>query len=234
MASFQERKTCYVLDAPQLSKDWHQYRVGRATSSTLGTWIGVDPFNKFNTTFIEKSVLKLGRDKELTHHLRRGLEKEPIIRELYAKHIGKTLLETSLAIWKDDDRFAGSLDFEIEGTREGGEIKAPGRRYAKMVEYFNAHKKGYIPIQERNAEEKEIKHIYGSHYVQMIGNAVITDKDWMHYVIMDDEVKNELYYDVIPVDHEYWNRVYEHCCILFDEHVDPIMKKYNVKRLPVP
>lgn len=239
---FEERPTCYMLKAEQRSELWHAYRVGRPTSSILGALVGHCRFTR-NTgiEYYEKTILKLSSEKfseRTLEHLAYGNEAEPRIRDEYAASLGKRLKEVSLAIWKEDERFAGSLDFEVieeDGTStEGGEIKAPQRGYRLLIDFCEARKRNYYsPGRNRCSWERNMDHIYQTHYDQMIANGIITDKKRMHYVVQDKESKTT-YCDIIPVPEEYWQKeLYAPVCKILDNEIEPLMKRHHIVRLPV-
>lgn len=238
---FEERPTCYMLKADQKSELWDAYRVGRATSSVIGGFVNHCPFTKPGIDYYEKTVLRITPEKfspQTLENLAYGNEAEPRIRDDYSKFLGKPLQEVSLAIWKEDERFAGSLDFEIieeDGTStEGGEIKAPQRGYRKLIEYCEARKKGYYsPGRSRCGGERSMEHIFRKHYDQMIANGIITNKKYMHYVVQDKETQTT-YWDIIPVSQEYWLReLYTPVCKIFKREIEPLMRRHHINRLSV-
>lgn len=212
MSLFCERETCWMMNPPQLSEEWHRWKIGRLGSSHIGVVMNHLPHVTFDDDYIEESIIKT-KTKIFSaveqERMAYGTLQEKEIQERYAKHIGKELANVSLAIWKNDARMAGSLDFEFaDNPKAGGEIKAPGKAPVRFVEYFNAQKNKYISPHRRCRYEKQMHHIYRNHYDQMIYNGIITNKNTMHYVIEDRATKS-LYYDSFPVDEQYfWSQLY--------------------------
>lgn len=126
-----------------------------------------------------------------------------------------------MAVWKNDFRLGGSLDGEFAEVC-GMEIKAPQKMYRQLIEYVEAFKKGY--------QEPPSGHIFISHYDQMIGNGVITNKQQMHYVVKSAE--GDLYTEVFPVDYEYWNTdVYPRIVSFYETYVQPELFIRGITRI---
>ena len=63
-------------------------------------------------------------------------------------------------------------------SSEGLEIKAPKKMYKQLIHHIEAIKRGFKPLPGYH------EHIFNNHYDQMTGNGVITDKKYMHFVVV--------------------------------------------------
>ena len=65
----------------------------------------------------------------------------------------------------------------------------------------------------------------------MTGNAIITDKKYMHYVVVCSDTQQS-FVQRFPVDKELWeNTLYPRACKFYEEHVEPKMKLFDIKRI---
>lgn len=217
---------------PQTSEEWKQLRVGRITMSTLSSCVGR---GSYKTCLEEVTDVICGVKKiESNSYMEHGVRMEPVIRNWYSETIGKPIKEVGLAVWKKDPRFGGSLDGEILESdseekelesSEGIEIKAPNKMYWRLIEYIESRKKGYSFYPGYH------EHIFNSHYDQMTGNAIITNKKYMHYVVVCSDTQ-EAYVQRLPVDTDLWeNTLYPRACKFYDDYIEPKMKELDIKRL---
>jgi hypothetical protein len=212
---------------PQGTEEWKQLRQGRITMSNLSACTGR---SMYKTEHEEISDIICNITKiESNAYMEHGVKMEPIIRDWYSKTILSPIKEVGLAVWKKDPRFGGSLDGEImldnETTEEGIEIKAPRKMYWKLVEYIEAKKKGYTFYPGHH------EHVFNSHYDQMTGNAIITNKKAMHYIVVCSETQ-QAFIQRFPVDVELWeNELYPKACKFYDEYIQPKMTKLSINRI---
>lgn len=212
---------------PQGTDEWKNLRIGRITMSNISSCVGrsiykTDPNELCD---IVCGVTKISSNAYMEH----GVKMEPVIRDWYQETIGKKIKEVGLAVWKKDPRFGGSLDGEILDSEsesyEGIEIKAPKKMYWRLVDYIEAKKKGY------NFYPGYHEHVFNSHYDQMTGNAVITNKKYMHYIVVCSETQ-QAFVQRFPVDIDLWEKeLYPKACKFYDEVVEPKMKSLDIKRI---
>lgn len=210
---------------PQGSEEWLALRIGRITMSSISSCTGR---SLYKTNPDELSDLICGLTKiETNSYMAHGIRMEPLIRDWYSETLGKPIQEVGLAVWKKDPRFGGSLDGEIidgEVAEEGIEIKAPRKMYWKLIEFIEAKKKGITYPTGYH------EHVFNSHYDQMTGNAVITNKKAMHYVVVCTETQ-QAYVQRFPVDTELWETVlYPKACEFYDTYVQPKIDSLDVHR----
>lgn len=234
---FIERETCYVLNRPQMDGDKmsHEskfWRLGRLSSSNISVPSSRSSFSDPDEYFAGK-IIGLYHEKFTEYAkdcMMYGVLQEPDIRDRYSKDIGCEITEIGMAIWKQDTRFSGSLDGEID-QEQGIEIKAPRHKmYLGLMNFVVARKNNYIADAPRDYAEKEMKHIFSSHYDQMICNAIITNKTKMHYVVLHPDTK-DLYSDIIHIDRDHWNTLYTNGCHFYDHQIQQLMDEHNIKRL---
>jgi hypothetical protein len=214
---------------PQTSDEWHTLRIGRITMSNLSACCGR---SVYKTCYDEVSDVVCGIKKiKANAYMEHGVKMEPVIRDWYSETINKPIQEVGLAVWKKDPRFGGSLDGEIleseseVSSSEGIEIKAPNKMYWKLIEYIESKKKGYSFYQGYH------EHVFNSHYDQMTGNAIITDKKYMHYVVVCSDTQQS-FVQRFPVDKDLWeNTLYPRACKFYEDHVEPKMKLFDIKRI---
>jgi hypothetical protein len=229
------RETCCLSLNKQLSPEWSQLRTGRGTMSLAAAMAGHIPakiFEDFYGSDEKLAEIILGvSDKSFSRKqesvMKHGQMFEPFVRDWYSKEIlNIPITEVGLAIWKKDQRFGGSLDgeFIIGGVEHGLEIKSPQKMYRQLVEYSEAFKKGYL--------SSPGDHIFRSHYDQMVGNGIITNKKFMHYVVMSPT--KEVYWENFLVDVEYWEKdLYPNMRSFYDKYVEPLLTKSKIKRIDV-
>jgi hypothetical protein len=212
---------------PQTSEEWKHLRIGRITMSNISSCCGR---SSYKSCYEEVADIVCGiKQIETNAYMEHGVKMEPVIRDWYSETIEKPIHEVGLAVWKKDPRFGGSLDGEIldeKGeTIEGIEIKAPNKMYWKLIEYIESKKKGYTFYPGYH------EHIFNSHYDQMTGNAIITNKKYMHYVVVCSD-SQQAFIQRFPVDVELWEKtLYPRACKFYDEYVEPKMKELNIKRI---
>lgn len=207
--------------ASQGSEEWHKLRCGRITSSTLSSCVGRGGFrvSKHETASKICNLEKF----ETNSYMQHGITMEPIIRDWYAETINKPIKELGIAIWKNDPRFGGSLDGEIN-EEEGIEIKAPNKMYQRLVEFIESKKKGYTFYPGYH------EHIFNSHYDQMTCNGIITNKKYMHYIVVCTDTQ-QAFTQRFPVDTILWEKeLYPKACEFYDKYVVPLMDSNGLVR----
>lgn len=219
---FKEYETYQASLDEQGTEEWHKLRYGRITMSNLSACTGRASYY-INKEELARKICGL----EITptnSYMEHGVIAEPIIRKWYSETIDKPIKEVGLAIWKKDYRFGGSLDGEIN-EEEGIEIKAPAKMYYKLIEYIESKKKGY------SFPSGYHEHIFNSHYDQMTGNAVITNKKYMHYVVVCTDTQ-QAFVQRFPADIQLWEeQLYPKACEFYDKFVEPLMKEHNITRI---
>jgi hypothetical protein len=219
---FEEQPTYFASLDEQGTEEWHNLRYGRITMSNISGCVGRASYYCDKNELARKicGLIKTPTNNYMEH----GITTEPIIRKWYSETIDKPIKEVGLAIWKNDYRFGGSLDGEIN-TEEGIEIKAPNKMYHKLIEYIESKKKGY------SYPTGYHEHIFNSHYDQMTGNAIITNKKYMHYVVVCTDTQ-QAFIQRFPVDTELWEKeLYPKACAFYDSHIEPLLKEHNIKRI---
>lgn len=213
----------YLSTAPQGSDIWLKERIGRITMSNLSNCTHRSSYKQPYEDIVDSicGIKKMEAPQNIAY-MDHGIKMEPIIRNWYSESIvKKPIKEVGLAVWKQDTRFGGSLDGEIDSD-EGIEIKAPRKMYFKLVEYIESKKKGfkfYNGIHE---------HIFNSHYDQMTGNGVITKKKYMHYVVVCTDTQNS-FIQRFPVDYDLWDSVlYPRAVRFYEEYVQTRMDELNL------
>jgi hypothetical protein len=212
---------------PQSSEEWKNLRIGRITMSNIASCTGR---SNYKSEPDEICDIICGIKKiESNAYMEHGVQMEPIIRDWYSESIEKPIKEIGLAVWKKDPRFGGSLDGEIidehGNSLEGIEIKAPKKMYWKLIEYIECKKKGY------SFSPGYHEHVFNSHYDQMTGNAIITDKKYMHYVVVCSDTQ-QAFVQRFPVDFDLWEKeLYPKACEFYENFVEPKMNNLGLKRI---
>ena len=221
--SWVDYPTYYLSTAPQGTDQWLKDRIGRITMSSISSCTNRASY-KQNPEDIVNNIC--GIKKEESHeslgYMEHGIKMEPVIRNWYSDTIlKKPIKEVGLAVWKNDVRFGGSLDGEID-DEEGIEIKAPRKMYFKLIEYIESRKKGYSFYSGFH------DHIFNSHYDQMTGNGVITNKKYMHYIVVCTDTQNA-FVQRFPVDHDLWNNVlYPRAVDFYEKLIQPKMDELKL------
>jgi len=219
---FKEYDTYFASMDDQGSEEWHKLRYGRITMSNIAACVGKSNY------FVDKNELArkiCGLDKtETNSYMEHGVIVEPVIRNWYSGILEKPIQEVGIAIWKKDYRFGGSLDGEID-NEEGIEIKAPNRMYHKLIEYIESKKKGFTYPSGYH------EHVFNNHYYQMMGNAIITNKKYMHYVVACTDTQ-QVFIQRFPVDVQLWEEeIYPKACVYYENYIEPLMKSSFINRI---
>jgi hypothetical protein len=219
---FEEQETCYVSADIQGSENWKSLRYGRITMSNISSCTDRSGY-KTDKEYLARLICGIEKT-ESNPYMVHGMKMEPIIRDWYSDLITKPITEVGLAIWKKDSRFGGSLDGQINDY-EGIEIKAPNKMYYKLVEYIEAKKKGFTFPSGYH------EHIFNSHYDQMLGNAIITNKKYMHYVVVCTDTQ-QAFTQRFSTDFDLWEKeIYPKACNFYDTYIEPLMTQYNIRRI---
>jgi hypothetical protein len=110
-------------------------------------------------------------------------------------------------------------------SEEGLEIKAPNKMYKQLIHHIEAIKRGFKPLPGYH------EHIFNSHYDQLTGNGVITNKKYMHFVVVSTS-ENLSYCERLPVNLDHWeNTLYPLGCLFYDQYVAPAMRKAGIQRI---
>ena len=217
---FKEYDTYYASTSPQGSDEWKRLRYGRITMSNIAACTNRSGY-KVTKEEVARKLCGLEETKT-NSYMEHGVLLEPIIRNWYSETLEVPIKEVGLAIWKKDTRFGGSLDGDLN-DEEGIEIKAPAKMYSKLVDYIEARNKGY------NFYPGFHEHVFNSHYDQMTGNGVITNKKHMHYVVVCTDTQ-QAYIQRFPVDIDHWeSELYPKACKFYDSYMTPLMKEHDIK-----
>ncbi len=225
---WQEYPTYYLSMAPQGSQTWLDSRIGRITMSSISACTYRSGY-KIVEEDIVNTIIGLKKlnepSAESVMNMEHGVSMEPIIRTWFSEEIlKKPIKEVGLAVWKEDPRFGGSLDGEVD-CDEGIEIKAPKKMYWKLIEYIESKKKGF------NFYQGYHEHVFNSHYDQMTGNGIITNKKYMYYVVVCSD-NQQSFIQRFSVDKELWeNTLYPKACNFYDTLIEPKMSELNIKRI---
>lgn len=224
--SYIDYPSYYLSTAPQGSDQWLKERIGRITMSNISNCTYRASYKQPHEDIINSicGIKKMEAPQNIAY-MDHGIKMEPIIRNWYSEEIiKKPIKEVGLAVWKQDTRFGGSLDGEID-TEEGIEIKAPRKMYYKLVEYIESKKKGF------KFYNGDHEHIFNSHYDQMTGNGVITKKKFMHYIVVCTDTQNS-FIQRFPVDYDLWNNVlYPRAVNFYEEHIQSKMNELDLQIL---
>jgi hypothetical protein len=220
--NFEEHETYHASLNEQGTEEWHKLRYGRITMSNISACTGRAGYYTDKEELARKIC---GLEKtSLNSYMEHGITTEPIIRKWYSETINKPIKEVGLAIWKKDFRFGGSLDGEIN-EEEGIEIKAPNKMYHRLIEFIESKKKGY------SYPPGYHEHIFNSHYDQMTGNAVITNKKYMHYVVVCTDTQ-QAFIQRFPVDTQLWEeQLYPKACDFYEKYITPILNQEGIFRI---
>jgi len=169
------------------------------TASNFGMAAGHSPFHKFievsevselpssPTEYIYKKTFT----PEQEAHMKRGKKLESTARNHYENITGNKVIEVGLAIPKFDIRIGASVDGLI--SNDGClEIKCGAKMYPKLTD-------------PAFANEHPSKRIYQTHYDQMIGEMVITNRSWCDYCVYTETPSIQIYIERVPFDYKYWN-----------------------------
>jgi hypothetical protein len=225
---WQEYPTYYLSMAPQGSQTWLDARIGIITMSSLSSCTYRSGYKTVEDDIVN-TIIGLKKLNETPAenliYMEHGVSMEPVIRDWYSEEIiKKPIKEVGLAVWKEDPRFGGSLDGEID-SEEGIEIKAPRKMYWKLVEYIESKKKGF------NFYKGYHEHVFNSHYDQMTGNGIITDKKFMHYIVVCSDTQ-QAFTQRFPVDKDLWETIlYPKASEFYNLNIEPKMKELNIKRI---
>lgn len=225
-----DKGTYYLSTSPQGSDEWKRERIGRITMSNIARTAGHSDFDKLSDVAFAETLLGI-TEKTFSdiskYRMKRGTDHEDIARKKLELELGKLkeyknikITTAGLAVWKQDQRFGASLDgvVEIDGVESdiGVEIKCPEKMYNNIKKYIDSGCKGDLGI-------------YPSHYDQMIGNGIVTNKKHMIYCVygIDDE---QLAWFKIPVDHDYWRyELYPKACEFYEGYMKNKIVENNIK-----
>lgn len=236
MEAWEERPTCFVSRHEQRTPEWHKLRHGTITMSKIASFIGKG--------YIPPSL----SGKEILHYLaglsplpepdaaskkrmQIGIDGEEPIRLWYAEQLrrsgdllqGDQVKEIGLAVWKEDYRIRGSADAETKDFC--AEFKVTEYLYSQLVTHFLARKKGYNP------PDGDHRHIFDSHYYQLMGNGVILGKKHVDYVVYGWKEK-ALYTERFAVKEDEWrSEIYQPAIRLFEKEIQPLLDQAGVKRV---
>jgi hypothetical protein len=225
---FEERKTCYIYQAPQSSEEWMSARYGAITASSISEICDRSFFNvKKSPQELALTICGLTQNSycnNLSVALQDGILGEKYIREWFSTDILKTPInEVGIALWKQDPFFRASLDGEALYNEEdiAIEIKIPGKINKKLIDVFHSWSK------KLNNPHPD-SYIFRSHYDQMTAQCVITGKTGCYYVVacINDGTS---FYQFIDTDYDLWNNVlFPKAKKFHTQYVLPVIKQYDI------
>lgn len=158
-------------------------------------------------------------------HLNRGIRLEPLVRAMYSKFIGKTIQEEGLCVWKQDLRFACSLDGTIDEDTFI-EIKCP----ASMPQWtFLARE-----LERKGDPFNPIDIIPFSYYIQIQICGVITQRKQCHLIVcledaLDPTKANDSnrFRMLIKIDYAFFKqRLLPALVLFYKRYITPLLKQY--------
>jgi len=227
-----ERDTCWVSNIEQGTEEWKKLRLCSISSSNISECVGRSSFSpknhdeKIELAKIICGISQKSFSEEAISNMKRGTLFESNVREYHfnkirSKEYNLNMKELGLAVWKNDQRFRGSVDAEI-GEDGIAEYKVPKYMYKKLIQYVEANEKGYKC-------ENDMSHIFNSHLDQMTQNSIILNKKWCDYQVVSFEDKLE-FYQRIPTNYDLWNdTLYPLACEYYTNYIDPIINEYHLK-----
>lgn len=117
----------------QGSEDWKIWRRGKISASMMPAIMGVSPFKSRNRLW--KEVLGIVPEPEFNHHMRRGVELEPVVREIVEQQLNRSFPAACFEC--DTDPWAVA---SLDGIDDSGEviieIKCPNKPHTSVPEYY--------------------------------------------------------------------------------------------------
>ena len=220
-----EYKSYYLSNAPQHSQRWTDLRRGALTMGMLSTCLGrsyfkTDPYKcaKIICGLDEKSF-----DPNKLNNKDIGISGEPIFRNWISEQIGTPIKQVGLGIWKQDPRFRGSLDGEINNYI-CVELKLPEKMYPQLVKHMK-----YIEKHGKSLYKNNYDHIPTSHLDQMQGNMLIHGKKYCDYYVYAYG-ENLLYYERIEIKYNHWNNIlYPKAIEFYNKYVEPLIREHEIE-----
>jgi hypothetical protein len=219
----------WLSTAKQGSPEWKKQRMCRITGSRVGSFVGHSRFCGVEKSAKEiTGILNISFSENSKALMSNGIRGEPHARKWLSEKLGKDITEVGLAV-PDDFILGASVDGIIDKDTIC-EIKVPAKMYEPLIAHRNTKKKH--PKYYHN-------HIWDSHYDQMQLGMFVVGAKWCHYVVYlpkADDLSEPLdvYHEVVPFNKGYWNFLYEHVKNNYEEHIEPIMKKYKIVRVDPP
>lgn len=213
----------YIYNVKQGSEDWHNIRKNRITASNAA--IATGRSSKF------KSVQQLASEirgetlpEPINSAMLHGIEGEPYVRKWYEKYKNVTVDEIGFAYPESNHRLGVSVD-GLVGNKGIIEIKCPVEMYKPLKWHI---KKGALAT----PSNKQPKHIWESHYIQMQMGMHIMGREWCDYIVahFPPEGTNRyecgtIYMERIFYNKSYWNEI---------EHELNIFITTYLSDLPIP
>lgn len=232
---WEERPTCFVSRHEQRIPEWHKLRRGVITMSRIASFAGkgyiVSGDRDVMLHQLAGLTLPPEPDAAAKKRMQIGVDGEAPIRLWYAEQLRRSgdlspddqVREIGLAVWKEDYRIRGSADAETKDLC--AEFKVTEYLYSQLVTHFLARKRGYNP------PEGQHRHIFDSHYYQLMGNGIILGKKHVDYVVYGWK-DQALYTERFAVDEDEWRlEVYQPAIRLFEKEIQPLLDQAGVKRV---
>lgn len=205
----------------QRSKGWEAARL-RFTASNF--WKAVDDPKEY-----AYRILRLYNptvDAVSRMRMEHGVVTEPVARKWYADSGKFEGRETGIAVPKWDVRIGASPDWMVTDLSDPAnplygvvEIKCPEYMYKPLTEHIEKIRQGWVPPPFYH------KHVWSSHYAQMMGEMACTGRQWCDYVVYATG-DHRAYKERIPFNTTFWdNDLYPQITHFLDHIVGPLMNQ---------
>ena len=219
--------TYWELSAPQGDDIWLKGRKGRTTTSVSGAMANRSRFKTAEEQGkIIAGVVEEYFTPEETERMGHGTDTEPIARNWYSGYSGYKIEERGLVIPKWDLTIGASIDGDIIGTDGIIEIKCPLNMYYPLEQYMDQLKTGWVPRPDY------YKHIYPTHFDQMIHAMAVTGKKWCMYIVYSTMDKS-VFTQKIPFNQEYWDNHYKIITNNYNKYVKPYLNNNPNNKYPI-
>jgi hypothetical protein len=238
--TWEERSTYYLSSFSQDEPGWMKLRYGRNTSGTISQICKYINDDSKESEKLELAQIVCGTSEKALRPSSETLKWDGVVyeksfRQKLSTRFNVPIQEVGLAVWKRDPRFGCSIDglmkIKVDGEKEetvGIELKLPKEIYRSLIEHLEALKKGF------KFPPSYHRHIFTSHYFQMISSAVIMGMQNFVYAV-GCTTSSDVYVETIPTNQDLWDRVlYPSGCRFYDRYVAPEMRRHGLQRYDPP
>ena len=227
---WQDRPTCMISTAPQGGPRWHQLRLYSISMSNLSQVCGRGGRYQVPAPQLARRICGLEKEvfsEEAMSRMSAGNRDEPMLRAWHSALIKKPIYEVGVGVWKQDPRFRGSMDGDLDdGTF--AEYKTTQQMYRAYIEFIESLK------YHTAAPPSPYRHIFDSHYDQMTGNAIIHGKTACRYIVYA-RADAVVYMQDIPVDRDHWDKLlYPTAVKFYTQEVEPLLAQHQLQRIDPP
>lgn len=199
---WEDKETYYLNKAEQGTDEWKNFRKFRITASNFGAAIGLSKFSTPTEIAEDTCNIKLKTfDEKSVSNMAHGTMMEPLAREWYCNKKGVNVVEVGLAVPKWNNYIGASLDGDIVGTDGMIEIKSPKKMYFPIKKHMEKPPFERKEIFKNNPYYHD--HIWDTHYAQMQGAMMITNKKWCDYIVYASE-DNLVFCERVLFNKNYW------------------------------